>query len=158
MVATRRKPGAAVMTSAPAPAFSARVRVRPGSSTLCSHTHTTPQCIVYCHRATASATAWATTAHEFKHGSEHGHAPERLLLLPSRASLGVLFLLVRQFSPVQALQHSVFSQVELIYEDDVALPHGSHQRPVRPLERGTCTGCCLCHRSCQLPQPAVLTC
>lgn len=33
-MATRRKPGAALMTSAPAPPFSASVSVRPGSNTL----------------------------------------------------------------------------------------------------------------------------
>lgn len=48
--------------------------------------------------------------------------------------------------PVQALNHSVLGQVELVDKDDVAAAHGRHQRPIHPLKRrarGRRAGACL---------------
>lgn len=57
--------------------------------------------------------------------------------------------------PVHALEDGIFSKVELIDEDDVALAHGSHQRPIHPLKDRTCCRsrrCRLGHCSLQLLQ------
>lgn len=60
--------------------------------------------------------------------------------------------------PVQALQNGVLGQVELIQEDDVALPHGGDEGPVHPREgrsRGTGPGLHLLHG---FPKPLQLLC
>lgn len=88
-------------------------------------------------------------------GSMHGvHRPQSNLYIREP----VFGQARRVCEPIQALNHSVLGQIELVDEDDVAAAHRRNQWPIHPLERRACGRCAGARLRSGRLQPLQLAC